>query len=518
MKKRILARAGAAAAAAADTLRHNLKRAANSAMTIGTHHDAATWTAQNGSPMTKRILPRLLAGASLALLTATAAHADDFDVGPAKVTLGGFLAFEGVYRSRDESADIGSSYNGIPFSNSPLAHTSEERFTARQSRLSVLAQGDANPNTHLAFYGEFDFLGAGQTANSNESNSYNLRIRNVYGTVDWDNLGLQLLAGQSWSLATLNSKGITPRNEVAPATIDAQYVVGFGWARQPQIRIVKNWDKELWLAVSLENAQTTFAPNAAAAAGVSVTNVAAGGSLFDKNNNYSLNHAPDVIGKVAWEPRIGNAQPLHVEAFGIYRSFYDRVSTAAGNAGGYAVGIHNSNQSGGGFGGSITWSVVPGLLDLQATGMAGSGIGRYGSGQLPDVTLRPDGSLAPLREDMLMGGATWHVSPMLDIYTYGGQEEQTAKYYNVGTGHQGVGNPAYNLAGCFTEGGACSPNLKTVDEITGGFWWRIYNGHYGSFRYGMQYSYHHNTAFTGTGGKPIADDSMIFTSLRYYPF
>ena len=78
------------------------------------------------------------------------------------------------------------------------------------------------------------------------------------------------LAGQNWSLLTLNSKGITPRNEVPPATIDAQYVVGFNWARQPQIRIVKNWNKEFWLAASVENPQTTFAANASTAAGITV--------------------------------------------------------------------------------------------------------------------------------------------------------------------------------------------------------------------------------------------------------
>ena len=229
----------------------------------------------------------------------------------------------------------------------PLAHTSETRFTARQSRLSLLAQNDADTDTHLAFYGEFDFLGAAQTANSNESNSYNLRIRNLYGTVDWDSLGLEVLAGQSWSLVTLNSKGITPRNEVPPATIDAQYAVGFNWARQPQIRITKNWDKEFWLALSVENPQSTIATNANPASGVTVTDTSAGGSLFDKNNNYSLNHIPDVIAKAAWEPRIGDAQPLHVEAFGIYRSdFYDRVEHRgqATHFGGFLPGIGNKDR------------------------------------------------------------------------------------------------------------------------------------------------------------------------------
>src|ERR1700744_4784546 len=200
--------------------------------------------------------------AMAAALTVTPALADSsMDAGPVTVTLGGFLAFEGVYRSRNENTDIGSSYSGVPFSSSPYEHMSETRFTARQSRLTIMAQADVNSDTHLTFWNEMDFLGAAQTANSNESNSYNLRIRNMYASIDWDSLGLQLLAGQNWSLVTANTHGITPRNELVPTTIDAQYVVGFVWARQPQLRITKNWNKELWAAVSVENAQTTVAGN-----------------------------------------------------------------------------------------------------------------------------------------------------------------------------------------------------------------------------------------------------------------
>jgi len=462
-------------------------------------------------------------GASAAAITAALAASPALaqstaDIGPVKVTLGGFLASEGLYRSRSETADIGSTFSGIPFSSTPTSHTSELRFSARQSRLSLLVQGDVNSDVHLAMYDEMDFLGGAQTANSNESNSYNLRIRNIYGTIDWDAEGWEILAGQNWSLLTLNSKGITPRNEVPPATIDAQYSVGFNWARQPQLRIVKNWDHELWAAVSIENAQSTFAGNAGTASGVSITNVAAGGSEFDKANNFSLNHLPDIIGKLAWEPMIDGAQPLHVEAFGLYRDFYDRVNIAAVNGLGTAASIHNVDSTGGGVGGSITWTAIPKILDLQATAMTGSGIGRYGSGQLPDVTFRPDGSPAPLQETTMLFGATWHADPLLDIYTYLGQEGESAKYFNVGTSHLGLGNPSYNLAGCFVENGSCSPNIETESQANAGFWWRMYQGKFGSFRFGMQYSYTHLTSFPGTGGKPSADDSMVFTSIRYYPF
>ncbi len=99
------------------------------------------------------------------------------------ITLGGFLAAETIYRSANQGADIASNFNTIPFNYVPTAHTNELRFTARQSRISALAQGDVDPQTHLAGYIELDFLGAAQTANSNESNSYNPRIRNVYSRV-----------------------------------------------------------------------------------------------------------------------------------------------------------------------------------------------------------------------------------------------------------------------------------------------------------------------------------------------
>lgn len=473
--------------------------------------------------MTMRFLKCASASASIAaiaaMLSATPTLADTtLASGPITVTLGGFLASEGVYRSRSESADIGSSFSGVPFSNTPQSHMSETRFTARQSRLTIEAQGDVNSDTHLTFWNEMDFLGAAQTANSNESNSYNLRIRNMYTTIDWDSLGLQLLAGQNWSLVTLTSHGITPRNEMSPATIDAQYSVGFNWARQPQLRITKNWNKEFWAAVSVENAQTTFAGNAAAAPGVTAVVNHAGGSLFNSANNYSLNHIPDVVGKIAWEPWIGGSQPLHMEVLGIYRDFYDRTQVSAANTIGLPVGNQNADRSGGGVGGSITYSFAK-VLDLQATAMTGSGIGRYGSGQLPDVTYRPDGTLAPIHETTLLGGATWHASPLLDLYVYAGQEAEKRTTFTVGAATLGLGSPTLNLAGCLVENGSCPANVEAENQINAGFWWRAYQGKFGSFRFGMQYSYTHLKAFSGAAGlQPSTDDSMVFTSIRYYPF
>jgi len=46
--------------------------------------------------------------------------------------------------------------------------------------------------------------------------------------------------------------------ENIPLTIDAQYVVGYNWARQPQIRFVEDWNKIAWFGVSIESPQLYF--------------------------------------------------------------------------------------------------------------------------------------------------------------------------------------------------------------------------------------------------------------------
>jgi hypothetical protein len=442
------------------------------------------------------------------------------------LTLGGFAAAESVFRSKDELADIGSSFSKIPFANSPLYHTQEVRGTARQSRLSLLTEGDIDPDTHAAFYTELDFLAGPQTANSNESNSFSPRIRNVYGALDVDNYGLHLLAGQNWSLATLNSKGISPRNELPPPTIDAQYVVGFSWTRQPQFRVTKDFaDRQIWAAVSVENPQTTFASAATgvsgtAVSGLTVTVNGAPTSQFDSANTLSLNHRPDVIGKVAFEPNLFGSKPVHLEAYGLYRSFYDRVNvTSANNPLGLPVLASNRSTDGGGFGWGATWAAWPGRLDLETSGLTGRGVGRYGSGQLPDAVVGPDGALKPIPETMFMGGGTLHVTHALDLYVFGGTEREKAVYSAIGPGTYGFGAPTATLAGCDVEGGACSPNIHLMTQITGGLWDKIYQGKFGSVRVGLQYSHTELTAFAGmTGGQPRTTDDMIFTSFRYYPF
>jgi hypothetical protein len=427
-------------------------------------------------------------------------------IGGVTVTPGGFIESAGVFREKNMSSDVGESFNAIPFGNVSNDHLTETRFTARQSRLALLATGDIDPTTHAAAYYEMDFLGAAGTANSKESNSYNLRIRNIYATIDWDDMGLHLLGGQSWSLATLYNKGLLPRDEDVPLTIDAQYVVGYNWTRQPGFRIVKDFDKTLWLGLSVENPQTTFSGSLPAAAGNQNASAATGGGLFDTDTGavtYSNDAGPDIIAKAAWDPGWG-----HYELYGLARFFRDRFD------------FRNKTDIGGGVGAGAILPIMPKMLDFQVSGLVGQGIGRYGSGQLPDVTFAADGSIHPLTEYTLLAGLIGHPDPSLDIYLYGGLEHADRWSETIGKTNYGYGNPNASNAGCATEGSSlpCTANTRDLMEGTLGLWWKFYQGDFGSLRWGAQYEYVARNVWGGVGGGGTADNSMIYTSFRYYPF
>src|SRR6266852_723975 len=75
------------------------------------------------------------------------------------VTPGGFLAAETVSRTRAVSGDINTPFTGIPYPGNSLARVSENNFTARQSRLSVLADAKIGAVKATGYY-ELDWLGA----------------------------------------------------------------------------------------------------------------------------------------------------------------------------------------------------------------------------------------------------------------------------------------------------------------------------------------------------------------------
>jgi hypothetical protein len=466
-----------------------------------------------------------------------------FHLGGITITPGGYLAAEGIWRARDTGGEYSPAFGSLTEYNSPLAHMNELRLTARATRLATLVQSEINPDTIVSAYGELDFQGAGVTPNSNESNSYNPRIRVLYGTLDWNDIGLHVLAGQSWSLVTLQGRGISPRNEVIPTTIDTGYLSGFNWTRQPGLRLTKEIGNNVTVAVAAEMSQTTNCPSAVATAGTVgvqpaptvlngnsvVCNQAgntSGSSGLNSSTTYSFNHVPDIIGKVAWEPTIGD-RTIHIEGFGLYTDLYDYVENGVAAATTLATNNSRYDTTGWGAGGGILVPIMPKFIDLQGSAMVGRGVGRYGASQLTSVTLNPNGSFDALPEVMFMGGATVHATPWLDLYVYGGEEKILSADYTTGLGASGFGSPTANNSGCYIVNGTCAGKVQSAFEVTGGFWDKIYSGSFGSVRVGLQYAYIQDTLFAGSGttaplkafaGQPKFNNQEVFASFRYYPF
>jgi hypothetical protein len=455
-----------------------------------------------------------------------------FQVGGVTVTLGGFAALEGVYRSKNEASSIDTQFNSqIPFGNSPNAHIPEYRETAQQSRFSLLAEGNIDDHQKLSSYMETDFLSAGTSSNSNQSNSYTLRLRQFFGEYDNSEWGLHVMGGQGWSLATMDKVGMLPRSEQVPLTIDAQYVVGFDWERQAQLRVVKESDDHrFWGGISVEEPQTIFgssagnncltgATTATGVGGGLQESTQCGGSNVNTIQAYSDNNAPDVIAKVAADPGFG-----HYELYGLLRFFDGRVSFPTGATGGAPGTGRNSEVTGEGVGGGMILPLVPKMLDFQVSGLYGSGVGRYGTAQLPDVTFDTSGKLEPLTGYSVMGGFVGHPVPAVDIYAYGGAEGVQRKFSTQGSVNAGYGNPNVSLAGCSTELATCSAVASTIAEGTIGAWWRVLKGDYGTAQVGAEYEYIDKIAFSGVGATkgstvtPKANENVVLFSVRYYPF
>jgi hypothetical protein len=512
------------------------------------------------------------------------------------LTPGGFFAAESVFRQHAVSGDINTPFTGIPYPGNSLSKVTEFNATARQSRIAMLAEGKID-HAKLSGYYETDFLSAAVTSNNRQSNSYSLRQRQFWAQVAMDS-GLTVTGGQMWSLATETKQGMQLRTELPPMTTDPQYNVGFTWARQYGFRVVQDFGGKFAVGFSVEGPQATIGgrgfSTVTAATGATSQNFfidapgSAGGlfNAFDPTG-YTVNKAPDLIVKATADPGFG-----HYEVFGILSTFRNRVypcaivSPAASNASGTvvlvgpalagnsgtctntspsAVGAFNDTRTGGGGGISGRWPLFHKKLDFGVKGVAGDGIGRYGSAQLADVTFRPDGTEALIRTAHGLASFEFHATPKLDIFAYyGGEYAWRAGYagyqtdtittsqivvactVNTTTCPQGFalqtitthttannkiggyGNIAANNSGCSTEGvpagtsapssgGTCAGDTRFIYEGTLGFWHKVYQGPKGGFRWSIQYSYFSKNSWSGAGSiQPKAVNNMVWTSFRYY--
>jgi Skp family chaperone for outer membrane proteins len=448
---------------------------------------------------------------------------------------GSFLAAETVWRQGATGGDINTQFTGVPLAHADDAQISEFYGSGRQSRLALRATGKLDNMTLTGYY-EGDWLGAGISSNGNQSNSYVFRQRQLWADVKL-NSGWDISGGQGWSLATETTQGLTRGTEILPSTIDSQYEAGFVWTRQYSFRVSKSIGNKFLIGAAAENAETLNPAGSGLPFNEIIGSAGNGGGLYNASANYSFNYAPDMIAKIAIEPGWG-----HWEVFGVGRFFRDRVypNANSGSTSGNSVGAYNDSTVAGGIGGGFRGPLFQKKVTIGLKGLYGMGVGRYGSSTIADITLRPDGQIAPLRAFSALSTVELNPTNRLNLYLNYGGDYVFRRYY----GSEGYGSPLTNMSGCNTEpipgsaaanpyggGGAgfdpatpsnCGNQNKDVQEFTAGYWYNLYNGPKGRLRQGIQYSWFERDLWSGNGGTTNpggvgnGTDNMFWTSFRYY--
>jgi len=104
---------------------------------------------------------------------------------------------------------------------------------------------------------------------------------------------------------------------------------------------------------------------------------------------------------------------------------------------------------------------------------------------------------------MFLAGATLHATPDLDVYVFGGQEAETAKRSPSAASSSATATPTTSTPAAWRKSPpaatalTCTGNVKSVDQITAGFWDKVYSGPFGFVRVGVQYSHTDLDTFGG---------------------
>jgi hypothetical protein len=486
------------------------------------------------------------------------------------ITPGGFAEAAFVRRSRALGADLPTPFNSLTMPGASQSQLSEFCGSARQSRPTIYVDGRLG-NVELSSYVSGDFLSAADTSSATSTNSYSFRLRQAWGQAKFDN-GWSFIGGQMWSLVTENKASIAPSddlgktNDARPMTIDPGYNVGFTFARQYGIRLTKDFDHKVAFAVAVENPQATLTSHGntdnfllGEAGATNSYNDAITGCATNSYTptgattptyyvtctpaaTYSFNPSPDIIAKAAFDPGFG-----HYEVFGLFDRFRDRAFPCANFAigktgpcpndaavtGPSAIGAYNASKNGGGFGANARWNFFNKHIVFGLHGFGGSGVGRYGAGQLSDLSIHADGTPDVIKNLQGLTSLEWH-GKKLDVYLYAGSEydSRTSDYDANTKAYVGYGSPLFSNSGCTTETtpsiavtagfnpgslSKCTGDTRALIEGTAGFWYRFYSGPRGKFQFGTQYSYVTRQTWSGVGGLgPEGLDNMVYTSFRYY--
>jgi len=423
-----------------------------------------------------------------------------FRLGSAYFTPVGFMDFTSVFRDTDPGSNIGTNFGSIPYrtQSNVAGNLSEFRLSPQNSRLGMRIDAMVQGAKVLGYW-ESDFLGG--TGNppvgniSVSSNSYPFRLRLYW--VDVRKGKFEFLGGQTWSLLTPGRKGISPLpgDLFYTNAIDVNYQLGLVWGRIPEFRMVYHPSDKVTIAVALGNAEQYIGGSGGAGTIVIPTNLATSYAGQLNNGTTTLNVPnlhPDIIAKIAFDP----INKFHFEIGAVTRTFRTYNPLTA----------QHFTSAGAGFQANLNVELVKNFRFVTNNYWSDGG-GRYIFGQAPDLVVRADGTISPLKSASTVTGFEFTHKNFM-AYTY---------YGGVYVARNIVVDPSDgNLSGYGFAGSSNSQN-RSIQEGTIGFtntFWK--DPRYGAISLMAQYSYFvRNPWFVAPGMPKNTHMNEIWLNLRY---
>lgn len=458
-------------------------------------------------PLVPKPLTSISSSAAQPLTSAPSSSPLQLRIGDATITPVGFMDMTLVSRSTNTGSGIGTNFGSIPYDRTQAASLTESRLSIQNSRIGARIDTGFHGYNVLGYW-ESDFLGQlGAPPNGGlavSSNPYVFRLRLYW--VDVTKNGWEVLAGQSWSLATPNRKGISPLpGDIFYAqNIDVNYQLGLVWGRIPGFRLGYHFGDKAAVVVALENSEpyvgggnggSAITLPALAGAANAVSGAILGGQI---NNGASVITAaavhPDIIVKAAFDP----TSKFHLELVGleITNKFSNPASTPA---------FQTFTKAGGAGAVNLNFELFKGFR-LVTNNYWGAGGGRYIFGQAPDFMIRGDGSLSLIHAGSTVSGFEATLGKTLFYGYYGGV------YIARNLAVDANGKSVIGYGPIASDG-----QNRAIQEITFGTNTTLAkDAKWGALNLMFQYSYvQRNPWLAAVGALSNAHLSMGFFNLRY---
>jgi hypothetical protein len=422
-------------------------------------------------------------------------------VGDADLLLGGFLDLTSITRSTATGNGIGTNFSNFPFTTTPAGavnptgNLSETRFSAQNSRLSLQATSKAG-SLGLKGYIEADFLGNTAQNLNITSNSNALRMRLFW--VQATKGKFEFLGGQSWTLFTPNRNGLSPLpgDLYYSQDVDTNYQMGLTWGRTPQFRFVMHASDTITAGVSIENPEqyTGSAVVLPAAFPAGEVNTGSGSSVVGSSSP-TPNVVPDVIGKIAFDPKIGSTHQ-HIEAAVVFSTFRTLNPTT------------DTTYKKEGYGASLNAVIEPVKnFKLVATNVFSQGAGRYiANTNIPDFIVNSDFSMSTVK--------SW--SGIYGPEIQAGSKSLFYGYYSIAQADQTLTADTSGATIGYGVNGSQTPNHR-IEEATIGLTQTFFRDpKIGGMQLMLQFSRLQRNPFSVPPGTPAnARLNMFYVNVRY---